>query len=323
LWPRILKSRGRLTRFNPWRGCTKVSPGCAHCYAERDSKRNPGVLGVWGPQGTRVVASEAQWRLPPKWDREARAAGVRRRVFCASLADVFEGPETMPEEAWPRVRAARVRLFHLVSETPNLDWLLLTKRPENVRRFCGAADRSWSESMPPNAFLGTSVEDQSRTNRIEELLRFPAAGYFLSVEPMLGPVDVRAWLPNPRSNGTLAGYWHEMDPDTPRVRWVICGGESGHDARPVDPAWVRALRDQCVSRHVPFHFKQWGEFVPDADVFQPGPGDLSHSTRRDLPRSIPLTVVGSTEMARVGKKAAGRLLDGRTWDEFPKPRTGG
>src|SRR5262245_49606753 len=108
--------------FNVWRGCEKVSPGCAHCYAETMSRRNPAVLGEWGKHGTRVIASEAMWREPLKWDRQARAAGVRKRVFCASLADVFEDR--------PELVAPRERLFRLIEDTPNLDWQLLTKRPE-------------------------------------------------------------------------------------------------------------------------------------------------------------------------------------------------
>lgn len=143
--------------FNPWRGCTKVSEGCRNCYAETMSGRNPKVLGVWGPSGTRVVASEAMWREPLKWNADAAKRGVHARVFCASLADVFEGPETMPADAWPKVRAARVRLFHLMNATPHLDWLLLTKRPENVRRFC-VEDRSWSESPVAGRSLNVAAE---------------------------------------------------------------------------------------------------------------------------------------------------------------------
>src|SRR5262249_10541241 len=106
--------------LNPWRGCTKVSPGCTHCYAAELAKRNPAVLGRWGPGGPRVIASEAQWRNPLKWDRKAKAAGKRPRVFCASLADIFE--------ARPELESPRARLFDLIAATPNLDWLLLTKR---------------------------------------------------------------------------------------------------------------------------------------------------------------------------------------------------
>lgn len=179
--------------FNPWRGCTKVSPGCANCYAERQSRRNPGVLGVWGDDGTRVVAAEAAWSEPLKWDRAANEAGERRRVFCASLADVFEDRTDlfMP----------RLRLFGLIRRTPNLDWLLLTKRPGTWAKvvrdtldwrlnsgglnsrdadYWFAAD--WLNGKPPaNVWLGVSVEDQARANeRIPALLQIPARVRFVS-----------------------------------------------------------------------------------------------------------------------------------------------
>jgi protein gp37 len=117
--------------FNPWRGCSKVSAGCQHCYAEAMSRRNPAVLGEWGPKGTRVVAAEAMWRQPLKWDRDAQAAGVRARVFCASLADVFEDRADL--------ETPRHELLRLIDSTRSLDWLLLTKRPENVLRLIGQA----------------------------------------------------------------------------------------------------------------------------------------------------------------------------------------
>lgn len=230
--------------FNPWRGCTKVSEGCAHCYAEQMSGRNPAVLGTWGPNGARVVAAESYWRGPLRWDAEAVLAGERRRVFCASLADVFEGWDTMPESAREPVRAARVRLFHLIHETPNLDWLLLTKRPENVRRFCDQPGRSWSEYTPPNVWIGTSVENQARLEeRAPHLLRVPARVRFLSAEPLLGPLDLRPFIG--------PGY----------VQWVIVGGESGPGARPFDPHWARIIVDQCKDAGVPVFVKQLGENV--------------------------------------------------------------
>jgi protein gp37 len=251
--------------FNPWRGCTKVSPGCAHCYAETLSHRNPATLGVWGDKGTRVVAAESYWRQPLKWDREARAAGERRRVFCASLADVFEDR--------PDLVAPRVRLFHLINETPNLDWLLLTKRPENVRRFQGGAGvpRSWAESMPPNVWIGTSVEDQERADeRIPHLLAIPAAVRFLSIEPLLGPVDLRR-IPN--LSPDRCRYFDDVESLTlngkvypsRRVHWVIVGGESGPKSRPMDRAWVLAIRDQCRAAGVPFFFKQMTKKAPIPD----------------------------------------------------------
>lgn len=130
--------------FNPWRGCTKVSEGCKFCYAETMSGRNPGTLGIWGPRGTRVVAAESYWRQPLKWDKAAEAAGEQHRVFCASLADVFEGPESMPASEWPKVQAARAQLFGFIEATPHLDWLLLTKRPQNIARF---SPNRWGASV--------------------------------------------------------------------------------------------------------------------------------------------------------------------------------
>lgn len=146
--------------FNPWRGCTKVSDGCKHCYAETMSKRNPSVLGVWGPRGRRVVAAESYWRQPLAWNCDAEQAGERRRVFCASLADVFEGPETMPAESWPVVEAARARLWRLIEVTPWLDWLLLTKRPVNAAQN-SYVPITWWERWPDNVWIGTSVENQA------------------------------------------------------------------------------------------------------------------------------------------------------------------
>jgi protein gp37 len=209
--------------FNPWRGCTKVSAGCANCYAETLSGRNPKVLGVWGPNGTRVVAAEAQWREPLKWDKEAARLGVRHRVFCASLADVFEGPETMPEVAREPVAAARRRLFKLIGQTPHLDWLLLTKRPQNVLKLTREAidpdgepdgneccepnglDVATFAELYPNVWLGTSVENQAAADdRIPHLLKASAAVRFLSCEPLLGPVDLRR--ANVRDKGTYDKY---------------------------------------------------------------------------------------------------------------------
>lgn len=281
--------------FNPWRGCTKVSDGCKHCYAETLSSRNPATLGVWGVQGQRAIAAESYWRQPIKWNRDAEAAGERRRVFCASLADVFEGPETMPAEAWPKIKRARVRLIELIYDTPYLDWLLLTKRPEGiidrlhevVREADEPVDLSvslWLDGEPPpNVWLGTSVENQKAADeRIAHLLGVPAAVRFLSCEPLLGPIDLwRAF----GTEGARQTYIEQID-------WVIVGGESGTNARPMHPDWARSLRDQCQSAGIPFFFKQWGEYIPTTEY-------------RD----------GQQFMSRVGKKAAGRLLDGRIWHE--------
>lgn len=203
--------------FNPWRGCSKVSPGCQACYADAQARRNPGVLGIWGAQGTRVVASESMWREPIRWNAEAAAAGERRRVFCASMCDVFEDWQGFMVNAaghrlyrdgadWHTEGApcpvltmddVRLRLFELIAMTPALDWLLLTKRPANI---LPALDRLRgmglvaSDHLPwDNVWLGTSVEDQQRADeRIPELLKVPARVRFLSCEPLLGLVDLTA-----------------------------------------------------------------------------------------------------------------------------------
>ena len=270
--------------FNLWRGCSKVSPGCDNCYAETMSRRNPKVFGEWGPDGKRVIAAESYWRFPLKWDREAKDAGVRRRVFCASLADVFEDR--------PELAAPRKRVWDLIGKTASLDWLLLTKRPENwrkcwplenvpghVRQNEGDGKR-WKHF--PNLWLGVSVEDQQRADeRIPLLLQTPAAVRFLSCEPMLGPVDLtQLWLAD------KSGWWNALDgrltckarsnegqefwcetekPIRPRVDWVICGGESGHGARPCRLEWVRSLVEQCKAAGVPCFVKQLGADPVGAD----------------------------------------------------------
>lgn len=277
--------------FNPWRGCTKVSDGCKNCYAETMSKRNPATLGVWGDNGTRVVAAESYWKQPLKWNRDAEKAGERRRVFSASLADVFEDhPAIMP--GW------RARLGKLILDTPYLDWLLLTKRIENVYRMLPDFWINFTEpyGMPANVWLGTTVENQEQADkRIPELLKIPAAVRFLSCEPLLGAINLcRVSDGNGHFNAlstkhgvglTAREDWREaIDRQgsygvAESVDWVIAGGESGPGARPCHPDWIRSLRDQCQAAGVAFHFKQWGG---------------------------------------VNKKAAGRILDGREWNEFPK-----
>jgi len=319
--------------FNPWRGCTKVSEGCKHCYAETLSKRNPKVLAVWGPQGTRVMASETMWREPLKWNQEAKTAGVRRRVFCASLADVFEGPETCSAEGYAVIVAARERLFRMARKTNWLDWLFLTKRPENIPAALGAITHSefphtdlWTlqqERPRPNWWFGTSVENQAAADkRIPELLQVPAAVRFLSCEPLLGPVDLNG-IPHPLRHPER----HELKLNPwIGIHWVIAGGESGPNARPMHPDWARSLRDQCQAASirysvmgVAFHFKQWGEWSPiDQPWEQQSPNKLA-TNERWLNHAGGHGFNGEKvwRMAKVGKVAAGRLLDGRTWDELP------
>lgn len=289
--------------FNPWRGCTKVSAGCANCYAETLSGRNPALLGTWGPQGTRVIAAPAMWNEPLKWNRDAEVKGVRERVFCVSLCDVFENWEKrmshVPKAEYdpstdgkPPVSMCDVRgrLWKLIDATPALDWLLLTKRPENVMWMVPDV---WRQGFPENVWMGTSVENQEMAGkRIHHLLDIPAKVHFLSCEPLLGPVDLTHVEPIdsnvPCSTNTLTGitFWPDNDQDEgPKIDWVIAGGESGRGARRMLPVWAQRLRNQCDGHGVPFLFKQWG--------------DHDETGRR------------------VGKKAAGRLLSGELHDEYP------
>lgn len=182
--------------FNPHRGCCKVSAGCKNCYAESLSRRNPNTLGVWGPNGTREPASDEYWGHPPKWNKAAQASGERHRVFCASLADIFEDASTcLNFDAYAVVEASRARLWPLIEATPHLDWLLLTKRPQNIMAMVPAA---WKEAFPSNVWVGTSVEDQAAADeRIPYLLSVPAKVIFLSCEPLIGPVDLSAPLSAP------------------------------------------------------------------------------------------------------------------------------
>lgn len=250
--------------FNPWRGCTVVSAGCRHCYAETWSRRNPRVLGVWGKDGHRVVAAPAYWREPITWDADAKAAGVRRRVFCASLADVFEGAATMPSGVYGgAIRNARARLFQLIERTPNLDWLLLTRRPQNIMRQIDEVYRECLVRKSPwplrNVWLGTSCENQAAADeRSLHLMACPAAVRFLSLEPLLGPIDLDDVL-RP-SGGSVSGS---------RIDWVIVGGESGPGARPFDVLWARSILDQCRQAGVACFVKQLGSKPMIGDTSDP------------------------------------------------------
>jgi protein gp37 len=352
--------------FNPWWGCTKVSEGCKFCYAETLSNRYG--KNQWGPKGNRTRTSAANWRQPLKWNRDAymcprcgvdnaehgttgftqegphdkhtcyypnhygwcypnppTLVKIRPRVFCASMADVFEDrPELAP---W------RLDLFDLIHRTPNLDWLLLTKRPENVMPMISRAAQDslgdckagqqpdiywqlsgWYSSTLPsfrNVWIGTSVENQDTADkRIPELLKIPAAVRFLSVEPLLGPINLLG------NDEGLVWPWCEARAEGHGVDWVIVGGESGSDARPMHPMWVRSIRDQCTGAGVPFFFKQWGEW---SNIDRLG-------VQVELADLAPNQCVTNgcvkgyhTLYTKVGKHKAGRVLDGRTWDQFPEP----
>ncbi len=210
--------------FNCWWGCARVSPACEHCYAEQLAKRYG--KRVWGAHADRRFFGDAHWGEPLKWNRKAAAKGERHRVFCGSMCDVFEDRRDLDSH--------RERLWKLVESTQSLDWLLLSKRPENIGTMV-----SWSKEWPSNVWLGTTVEDQKRADeRIPHLAEHPAVVRFLSVEPLLGPLDLRPFLAD--------------------IDWVILGGESGSGARPMQIDWARSVRDQAIEFGVPLHFKQWG-----------------------------------------------------------------
>ncbi|WP_233869289.1 phage Gp37/Gp68 family protein [Paraburkholderia adhaesiva] len=299
--------------FNPWIGCTKISPACDHCYAECSTPAR--TLRVqWGAKAERHRTSSVNWRQPIRWNAQHEAFhaqhGHRRRVFCASLADVFDNH--VPDD-W------RADLFDLVAATPNLDWLILTKRIGNVAAMLPYDWTCRRRGWPANVWLGITVVNQGEADRdIPKLLAVPARVRFLSMEPLLGPVSLNAdWL------SPAPFYCDERDAG---IDWVIVGGESGPGARPMGARWVRELRDQCARTHVPFLFKQWGEWAParmhssgDPGRFAYGDYDFDPVALHEVygyPRQF--TMFGARAvLERVGKKAAGRLLDGREHNNFP------
>ena len=255
--------------FNPWIGCTKVSPGCDHCYASVSTPAR--TLGVkWGTGQPRRRTSEANWRQPLRWNAEAARTGAFWPVFCSSLADVFDNE--VPT-SW------RVDLFRLIEQTPHLTWLLLTKRVGNVERLVDAAADVMDEVLLwplPNVWLGATITNQEEANRdIPKLLAVPAAKRFVSYEPALGPVDWSRHLwqccGNPIPGNPGNGWTEPPDPPTccgePEpcgIGWIIIGGESdqrGMKARPFNLEWARSTVRQCRAAGAAVFFKQGGSHV--------------------------------------------------------------
>lgn len=244
--------------FNPFIGCTKISQGCHFCYAETLMDKRWGKV-EWGPQGERKVTSASMWRQPLKWDKQAREQGQRARVFCGSLCDVFEDR--------PDLNHARLDLMTLIEHTHNLDWLLLTKRPENVNRLIeratGRLAGAWLADCK-HVWVGTSVEDQVNADkRIPELLQVPAAIRFLSCEPLLGPIDLRHihyedLLEIDALTGDCGVFRPLQQRIDAKVHWVIVGGESGPGARQMKIGWARNLIAQCWETYTPVFMKQVG-----------------------------------------------------------------
>jgi protein gp37 len=249
--------------FNGWIGCAKVSQGCSHCYAEVDTfarvSKSRG-LPLWGENAHRHVTSDENWRKPIRWNREAAAMGERRKVFCASLSDVFEARDDL--------NTHRERLWNLIEATPHLDWLLLTKRPEEIMQ---RIPERWSAGLPASIWVGTTVESQEMAEkRIPHLLRVPARVRFLSCEPLIERVDLTDIKERPDGLGYHIDAL-ECDVDTDddefegrSIDWVIIGGESGPRARQFDVAWARDLLEQCRKAGAPAFVKQLGAQVWDS-----------------------------------------------------------
>lgn len=294
--------------FNPWEGCQKVAPECDHCYAENRDQRFTGGIH-WGPKAPRRRTSAQNWNKPRRWNAQAEAFhathGRRQRVFCASLADVFDNAV---DTSW------REDLWALIGECDQLDWLLLTKRPQNIAKMLPP---NWGDGWP-HVWLGTSAGTQKTANQnIPHLLAAPAAIRFVSAEPLLGSIDFITIC-----HGALTGV-DGLGRSGPHIDWVICGGESGPNARPMHPDWARDLRDQCAAAGVAFFFKQWGEWVqashdvcPDSDMSRNKAIWLGWDGRQAKPYHEGLQ--NPIGVIRVGKTAAGRSLDGQQWNEVPR-----
>jgi|SRR5690554_3138232 len=267
--------------WNPTTGCDRISPGCDNCYALKLAKRlkamgsvkyqNDGDLRTSGP-GFGVTAHSDALAQPLRWRSP-------RTVFVNSMSDLFHA--RVPREFV-------VRVWDVMSRTPQHTYQILSKRPERMARVVSGLPDGLRELPLPNVWLGTSVESDNYVRRVDDLRATPAEVRFLSAEPLLGPLP----------SLDLAG-----------IDWLIVGGESGPGARPIDPGWVRDLRDRCLDAGVPFFFKQWGEWVHR--------DQMPEETYVGLDQAINLSQA-HPEPFRVGKKRAGRLLDGRTWDEYPE-----
>lgn len=341
--------------FNPWEGCQKVGPGCDNCYAESRNARFAGGAAVnWGPGAPRRRTSAANWRQPLAWNaaHEAffAANGHRQRVFCSSLADVFDNAV---DPTW------RDDLFTLIGNTPNLDWLLLTKRIGNAKTMLPwvpgytGPEGQRTTNVWRNVWIGATIVNQEEADRdIPKLLAVPAAKRFLSMEPLLGPVDLSHLNKDCETNEINAlkpdaweeeiTVWRDTDDEWedqfedwygvapkdatgamhPGVDWVIVGGESGPNARPMHPQWALDLRDQCAAAGVPYLFKQWGEWAPHRAG---AGGDEGVDLRQGHVRYLQGDGrepdghfrKGDAAVACIGKKAASRQLDGITHDGVP------
>jgi len=319
--------------WNPVTGCTKVSEGCRNCYALTFAERFRGTPGHYFENGFDITLRPNKMLEPLKW-RKAK------KIFVNSMSDLFH-PE-VPDDFIDQVFGV-ILANHVLDRQAEHTFQLLTKRPERMQEYLGAGPdvllERWGESLDgvvimdnpdvcfseyvdhfldkdeffplPNLWIGTSVENQkAAVERIPHLLMTPADVRFLSCEPLLGSVDF--WdVPSPR-DGQPFEVLQPLGSDWSGINWVIAGGESGHGARPVHPDWIRSLRDQCQAAGVPFFFKQWGEWWPYPDEIN------KMTVNRNTKEGGKVKRFENWYFERNGKKAAGRILDGQTWDELPQ-----
>jgi len=294
--------------WNPVTGCTKVSEGCRNCYAKTFTERFEGTPGHYFESGFKVTLRPEKLDQPLRWRRP-------RRIFVNSMSDLFH-PD-VPDDFIDQV-------FAVMALAPQHTFQVLTKRPERMLAWYNRDPADMNDALYPfrvnrwplpNVWLGVSVENQKAADeRIPLLLQTPAAIRFLSCEPLLGEVDLSKWLLTP---GWVPSYYDpdnihgypNAEPTNEFINWVIVGGESGPRARPMHPDWVRGLRDQCQAAGVPFFFKQWGEWHQTHDLCAGQNGYLGKQWH---------TIDPDTSLCRIGKRAAGRTLDGQTWDKIPE-----
>lgn len=300
--------------WNPVTGCSKVSAGCKHCYAERDWARLSANVATryYGRAFTDVECHRGVLDTPLRWKRP-------RRIFVNSMSDLFH--EDVPYEFLDEV-------FDVMARAPQHVFQVLTKRPERMLAYLVGAEATIRDMVKyepaaytmqwplSNVWLGVSVEDQATADeRIPLLLRTPAAVRWISAEPLLGPIDLNAVaLLGTTFSAIVRGG---EDSRVKGIDWVVVGGESGPKARPMHPNWVRSVRDQCAAASVPFLFKQWGEWAPLADHPE---FDLHGIVKTPLPDGMGPSNAAATNhvwLAKVGKKSAGRLLDRVEHNGYP------
>lgn len=300
--------------WNPITGCTKISPGCKNCYAERFAKRLRGRAGYSAKNPFKVTWHPDKLDQPKHWRKP-------RMIFTVSMGDLFH-PDIQP------VMQATIlgRAHHF--DCPQHTYLVLTKRPQNAYDFFVNNSMGQQFLKLKNLWLGVSVENQDYVWRIEQLLEIPIAGkYFASLEPLLGPVDLRPYLQKtPEAYKMLSRFYDKKgfrpegdqpEKSIPRLDWIVAGGETGSWPRPSHPDWFRKLRDQANG--VSFFFKGWGSWKPELPIFAGSPCNFITPAGK-LYSELEIDALGIEDgccVRKVGKKAAGRLLDGREWNEIP------